>query len=245
MGALELKDLCVKVEGREALVLDHISMALPPGRLICIVGPSGSGKSSLVRAILGLWPQRQGGLWLDGVPMEQWNAQLLGQYVGYLPQDTGLLDGTLAQNIARFGDLDPEKVVRAAQAAGIHHLLLSFSKGYDTPVGEAGHLLSAGQRQRLALARALYGNPAIVILDEPNSNLDEFGEQGLLDAVFQLKKENKTVLLITHRKPILEIADFLIIMNAGRVVRYGPMQQVQHELQTEKPMTASGSQLIQ
>ena len=225
-GQLELKDLTVKVPGRAEPILDNINLTLPAGRVICVVGPSASGKSSLVRAILDLWPQRQGSLLLDSAPMEHWNSQLLGQHIGYLPQDVGLLDGTLAQNIARFGKLDPEKVVTAAKAAGIHNLLLSFPKGYDTPVGEAGHLLSAGQRQRLALARALYGKPAIVILDEPNANLDEIGEQSLLDAIRTLKQENKTVLLITHRKPILELADLLLVMNAGRVSHYGQAQQV-------------------
>lgn len=233
-GQLELKGLSVKVDGRAEPVLDNITLTLPAGRVICIVGPSASGKSSLIRAILGLWPQREGSLLLDSAPMEQWNAQLLGQHIGYLPQDVGLLDGTLAQNIARFGDLDPEQVVTAAKAAGIHHLLLSFPKGYDTPVGEAGHLLSAGQRQRLALARAMYGKPAIVVLDEPNANLDEVGEQSLLEAIKGLKEENKTVLLITHRKPILELADLLLVMSAGRVVHFGPTRQVLADLQGGK-----------
>jgi ATP-binding cassette subfamily C exporter for protease/lipase len=171
---------------------------------------------------------------LDSAPIEQWDAKLLGQNIGYLPQDVGLLDGTLAQNIARFGNLDPEQVVNAAKAAGIHNLLLSFHKGYDTPVGEAGHLLSAGQRQRLALARALYGNPALVILDEPNANLDEAGEQSLLEAIRTLKQENRTVLLVTHRKPILELADFLLVMGAGRVAHFGSKRQVLADLQVSK-----------
>ena len=233
-GQLELKGLSVKVDGRAEPVLDNITLTLPAGRVICIIGPSASGKSSLVRAILDLWPQREGSLLLDSAPMEQWNAQLLGQHIGYLPQDVGLLDGTLAQNIARFGKIDPEQVVNAAKAAGIHNLLLSFPKGYDTPVGEAGHLLSAGQRQRLALARALYGKPAMVILDEPNANLDEVGEQSLLEAIKGLKEENKTVLLITHRKPILELADLLLVMSAGRVVHFGPRRQVLADLQGGK-----------
>ncbi len=233
-GQFELKGLSVKVHGRDAPVLDNINLNLPAGRIIGIIGPSASGKSSLVRAILGLWPQRQGNLLLDSAPIEQWDAKLLGKHIGYLPQDVGLLEGTLAQNIARFGKLDPEKVAAAAKAAGIHHLLLSFPKGYDTPVGEAGHLLSAGQRQRLALARALYDKPAIVILDEPNANLDEIGEQSLLEAIRTLKEENKTVLLISHRKPILEIADVLLVMHAGRITHVGPAQQVMAELQASK-----------
>jgi ATP-binding cassette subfamily C exporter for protease/lipase len=229
-GQLELKGLRVKVDGRAEPVLDNITLTLPAGRVICVIGPSASGKSSLIRAILDLWPQREGSLLLDSAPIEHWNAQLLGQHIGYLPQDVGLLDGTLAQNIARFGDMDPDQVVTAAKAAGIHNLMLSFPKGYDTPVGAAGHLLSAGQRQRLALARALYGKPAMVVLDEPNANLDEVGEQSLLEAIKTLKEEKKTVLLVTHRKPILELADLLLVMSAGRVLRFGPTRQVLAEL---------------
>jgi len=229
-GQLELKGLRVKVDGRAEPVLDNITLTLPAGRVICLIGPSASGKSSLIRAILDLWPQREGSLLLDSAPIEHWNAQLLGQHIGYLPQDVGLLDGTLAQNIARFGDMDPDQVVTAAKAAGIHNLMLSFPKGYDTPVGEAGHLLSAGQRQRLALARALYGKPAMVVLDEPNANLDEVGEQSLLEAIKTLKEEKKTVLLVTHRKPILELADLLLVMSAGRVLHFGPTRQVLAEL---------------
>ena len=233
-GQFELRGLTVKVPGRTAPVLDNISLNLPAGRVICIIGPSASGKSSLVRALLGLWPQRVGTLLLDSAPMDQWDAKLLGQHIGYLPQDVGLLEGTLAQNIARFGKLDPEKVAAAAKTAGIHHLLLSFPKGYDTPVGEAGHLLSAGQRQRLALARALYDKPAILVLDEPNSNLDEIGEQSLLESIRTLKQEQKTVLLISHRKSILELADLLLVMNAGRISHMGPAQQVMAQLQASE-----------
>jgi ATP-binding cassette subfamily C exporter for protease/lipase len=233
-GQFELRGLTVKVPGRTAPVLDNISLNLPAGRVICIIGPSASGKSSLVRALLGLGPQREGTLLLDSAPMDQWDAKLLGQHIGYLPQDVGLLDGTLAQNIARFGKLDPEKVAAAAKTAGIHHLLLSFPKGYDTPVGEAGHLLSAGQRQRLALARALYDKPAILVLDEPNSNLDEIGEQSLLESIRTLKQEQKTVLLISHRKSILELADLLLVMNAGRISHMGPAQQVMAQLQASE-----------
>jgi len=233
-GQFELRGLTVKVPGRTAPVLDNISLNLPAGRVICIIGPSASGKSSLVRALLGLWPQREGTLLLDSAPMDQWDAKLLGQHIGYLPQDVGLLEGTLAQNIARFGKLDPEKVAAAAKAASIHHLLLSFPKGYDTPVGEAGHLLSAGQRQRLALARALYDKPAILVLDEPNSNLDEIGEQSLLESIRTLKQEQKTVLLISHRKSILELADLLLVMNAGRISHMGSAQQVMAQLQASE-----------
>ena len=233
-GQLEFDGLTVKVTGRAEPVLDNIKLTLPAGRVICIIGPTASGKSSLVRAILGLWPQREGSLLLDSAPIEQWDARSLGQNIGYLPQDVGLLDGTLAQNIARFGNLSPEQVVNAAKAAGIHNLLLSFQKGYDTSVGEAGHLLSAGQRQRLALARALYGNPALVILDEPNANLDEAGEQSLLEAIRTLKQENRTVLLVTHRTSILELADFLLVMGAGRVAHFGSKRQVLADLQASK-----------
>ena len=175
---------------------------------------------------MGQWPEHTGQILLDSAPIEDWNIQSLGQHVGYLPQDVRLMDGTLAQNIARFAQLDSDKVVAAAKTAGIHTMVLSFAKGYDTPAGEAGHLLSAGQRQRLALARALYGNPTLVVLDEPNANLDDPGEQGLLQAVTQLKAEGKTVVLITHRQPILEISDLLLVMQAGQVAQFGPTAEV-------------------
>lgn len=220
-GKVELNHVSISVQGRRQPILKNISLTIPAGKVVCIMGPSASGKSTLVRAILGQWPEHSGDILLDSASIEDWNSDSLGQHLGYLPQNVGLMDGTLAQNIARFSKLDSEKVVAAAKSADIHNMVLNFPKGYDTPAGEAGHLLSAGQRQRLALARALYGKPALVVLDEPNANLDESGEQALLKAIKQLKAEEKTVLLITHKPSIVEVADILIVMQDGQVAHYG------------------------
>ncbi|WP_408598558.1 type I secretion system permease/ATPase [Limnohabitans sp.] len=239
-GQIEFKAVSVTVPGRTEPILNQVSLVIPAGRVVCVVGPSASGKSTLARAILGQWPEHNGQILLDSAPIEHWNSQSLGQHVGYLPQDVRLMDGTLAQNIARFAQLDSERVVAAAKTAGIHAMVLSFAKGYDTPAGEAGHLLSAGQRQRLALARALYGNPTLLVLDEPNANLDDPGEQGLLQAVTQLKAEGKTVVLITHRQPILDISDLLLVMQAGGVAHFGPTAEVLAQMRpTSTPTSAA------
>jgi len=236
-GQIEFKEVSVTIEGRLEPILNQVSMVIPAGSLVCVVGPSSSGKSTLARAILGQWPDHKGQIFLDSALIEHWNNQSLGQHIGYLPQEVRLMDGTLAQNIARFAHLDSEKVVEAAKTTGIHEMVLGFTKGYETPAGEAGHLLSAGQRQRVALARALYGNPNLVVLDEPNANLDESGEQGLLQAVKQFKAQGKTVVLITHKKPILEISDLLLVMRAGQVAEFGPTAEVLARLQTTSPVT--------
>lgn len=230
-GKIELHNVSITVPGRRTPILKNISLSIPAGKVVCIVGPSASGKSTLVRAILGLWPEHSGQICLDSAPIENWSRESLGQHLGYLPQNVSLMDGTLAQNIARFSTLDSDKVVAAAKTTDIHNMVLSFAKGYDTPAGEAGHLLSAGQRQRLALARALYDRPALVVLDEPNANLDETGEQGLLQAIKQLKAEEKTVLLITHKPAIIDVADLLLVMQDGEVAHFGPAPIVWAQLQ--------------
>ena len=238
-GKIELQNVSISVPQRQQPILKNISLTIPAGKVVCIMGPSASGKSTLVRAILGQWPGHSGHIWLDSAPIEDWNSERLGQHLGYLPQNVGLMDGTLAQNIARFSQLDSEKVVAAAKAADIHTMVLSFPKGYDTPAGEAGHLLSAGQRQRLALARALYDKPALVVLDEPNANLDETGEQGLLQAIKQLKAEEKTVLLITHKPSFIEVADLLLVMQDGEVAEFGSTPIVWARLQASGQMPSA------
>jgi ATP-binding cassette subfamily C exporter for protease/lipase len=230
-GKIELHNVSITVPGRHTPILKNISLSIPAGKVVCIIGPSASGKSTLVRAILGLWPEHSGQICLDSAPIENWSRESLGQHLGYLPQNVSLMDGTLAQNIARFSTLDSDKVVAAAKTTDIHNMVLSFAKGYDTPAGEAGHLLSAGQRQRLALARALYDRPALVVLDEPNANLDETGEQGLLQAIKHLKAEEKTVLLITHKPAIIDVADLLLVMQDGEVAHFGPAPIVWAQLQ--------------
>lgn len=219
MGIVELKNVTATAPNRPTPILDAISLTLPAGTLTCVVGPSGSGKSTLARVILGLWPQVQGEVLLDSAPLTDWDRSVLGPSIGYLPQDVELMDGTLAQNIARFGELDSEQVIAAARRADIHELILRFPKGYDTPAGEAGSLLSAGQRQRVALARALYGDPSLVVLDEPNANLDDAGEAALVAALQDLKARGKTVLVMTHRLNILRAADRVLVMAQGRITQ--------------------------
>jgi len=172
--------------------------------------------------LLGIWGNVRGEVLLDGVPIEGWDRVELGPHVGYLPQDIELFDGTVAENIARFGEVDSERVIAAARHAGLHEMILRFPKGYDTPMGEAGGALSGGQRQRIALARAVYGHPALVVLDEPNANLDEAGELALSRTVQQLKSAGSTVVLVSHRQGAIALADHLLILNAGRMQAEGP-----------------------
>jgi ATP-binding cassette subfamily C exporter for protease/lipase len=172
---------------------------------------------------------------LDQLPIEGWNRIELGPYLGYLPQDIELFEGSIAENIARFGEVDPAKVIDAAQSAGLHDMILRFPKGYDTPIGEAGNLLSGGQRQRIGLARAIYGHPLLVVLDEPNANLDDAGEAALFAAIQQLKAKGSTVFLITHRPGAISVADRLLILRDGQVVADGPRDAVIAALQTPRP----------
>ncbi len=212
--------------GRAKPILQDVSLDVPVGTVTAVMGPSGSGKSTLARVLVGIWPGVQGDVTLGGVPLQSWNRVELGPYIGYLPQDIELFDGTIADNIARFGRVDAEKVIAAAQGAGLHEMILRFAKGYDTPIGEAGHLLSGGQRQRIGLARALYGDPALVVLDEPNSNLDDAGEAALMAAVQALKARGATVFLITHRPAALGVVDRILILREGRVQAHGPRDAV-------------------
>ena len=192
-GQVTLQNLTATAEGRAQPILREINAQFKAGDTIVILGPSGCGKSTLARCLLGIWPSFSGQVLLDGLPVEQIDRQDRGPHVGYVPQDVEVLDGSIADNISRFGTLDPQKVVAAAQAAGVHELILRLPKGYDSPMGWAGSLLSGGQRQRIALARALYGDPQLIVLDEPNSNLDEFGDAALNQAILRLKELGKTV----------------------------------------------------
>jgi ATP-binding cassette subfamily C exporter for protease/lipase len=216
-GDLVLKRVTASAPSRPTPILKGIDLEVPAGTVLVVLGPSGSGKSTLARVILGIWGDVDGEVLLDGRPIEGWDRFDLGPYVGYLPQDIELFDGTIGENIARFGELDSPTVIAAAKASGLHEMILRFPKGYDTPMGEAGSLLSGGQRQRIALARAMYGRPALVVLDEPNANLDDAGEMALAQAVLQLKQQGSTVVLVTHRPGAISIADRLLILRDGQV----------------------------
>lgn len=221
-GRLKVRQLVVRASGRDKPILDGVDLEVLPGRVTVVLGPSGSGKSTLARSMLGIWPDYEGQILLDDQPISQWTRESLGAHLGYLPQDIELFDGTIAENIARIGEVDSGRVIEAAEAAGLHQVILRFPKGYDTRVGQGGAFLSGGQRQRVGLARALFGNPAVVVLDEPNASLDDSGERALLQTVELLKRQGKTVVLISHRPSVLNVADQLVILQDGRVVASGP-----------------------
>jgi ATP-binding cassette subfamily C exporter for protease/lipase len=175
---------------------------------------------------MGVWPASQGTVWWGEHPLSSWTHEEIGPHVGYLPQDVELFDGTIAENIARLGEVNPEQVIAAAKSAGLHDALLRFPKGYDTPVGSAGGLLSGGQRQRLGLARALYGEPRLIVLDEPNANLDDVGEAALMQSVLHMKAQGAAVVLISHRTGVLQAADQIAVMREGRIANFGPRDEV-------------------
>lgn len=225
-GQLSIENVTAAPPGGQVAVLKGVQFALAAGEVLAIIGPSASGKSSLARLMVGIWPAQMGKVRLDGADLYQWNKDILGQHLGYLPQDIELFAGTVAENIARFGEVVSDKVIAAAQLAGVHDMVLRLPKGYDTPIGDGGAGLSGGQQQRIGLARALYGQPALIVLDEPNSNLDDAGEAALIQAIRELKAQRRTVVLITHRMPILTISDKLLVLQEGSVQGFGPTQQI-------------------
>ena len=225
-GRLEVDRLLFGMKGAERPIIRGVSFALAPGEALGVVGPSAAGKSTLARLVVGVWKPVSGIVRLDGADVAAWPRERLGPHLGYLPQDVELFAGTVAANIARLAECDSAEVVRAAQRAYVHELILRLPKGYDTEVGEGGALLSPGQRQRIALARALYGNPRLVVLDEPNANLDQEGEQALLTAVRGLKEAGVTVLIIAHRASILAGVDKLLVLRDGAVEKFGPAREL-------------------
>ena len=237
-GCFQLEAAVVVPPGAKVAVLKGLTLTIGKGDVVGVIGPSGSGKSTFARALLGIWPAASGSIRLDGADVFTWNRHELGPYIGYLPQDIELFEGTISENIARFGDINPEQVVDAAKMADVHDLILRLPEGYDTRIGASGGNLSGGQRQRIGLARALYGNPVIVVLDEPNSNLDEQGELALGNTINRLKQENVTVVIITHRNNVLAFVDKLLILNDGLLTVYGPKDQVIAHLQKQQASTA-------
>ncbi len=225
-GHVSVESLVATAPGGTIPILKGISFTASPGEIIGVIGPSASGKSTLARLLVGVWPPHSGKVRLDGSDVYLWDKEELGPWIGYLPQDVELFDGTLAENIARFGDIDPEQVILAAQKAAVHEMILRFPQGYDTRIGEGGIILSGGQKQRIALARALYGDPSLIVLDEPNANLDDAGEIALVNAAVYLKQQGKTVFLITHRSNILGVMDKLLLLRDGLLQLYGPRDEV-------------------
>lgn len=232
-GKLTLKQVVASAPERTTPILQSVSVQAAPGTVTVVLGPSGSGKSTLARVMVGVWPDVAGEVLLDDHPLDGWSRHELGPHIGYLPQDIELFDGNIAENIARFADVDAEQVITAARTAGLHEAILRFPKGYDTPIGEAGNLLSGGQRQRLGLARAIYGEPKLIVLDEPNANLDDVGEAALTQAVRALRDAGKTVVLITHRPGAVALADRLWVMRDGQVHLQGTREEVQARMAAE------------
>ncbi|MBH3214808.1 type I secretion system permease/ATPase [Serratia marcescens] len=219
-----------------SLILQGIDFQLTPGEVLGVIGASGSGKSTLARLLVGIWPVTEGHIRLDDADIFQWNKDQLGSAIGYLPQDIELFAGTVAENIARFQEVNPQKVLTAAKLAGVHELILHFPAGYDTVLGHAGNGLSGGQKQRIALARALYDDPVMLVLDEPNANLDEAGELALNQAIMQLRTAGKTIVLISHRPQLIATTTHLLLLDGGSMRAFGPtskviaaMQQVQRQ----------------
>lgn len=220
-----------------AVVLHNVSFGIQPGDVLGIIGPSASGKSTLARVLVGVWPVSEGTVRLDNSDIYQWDKSELGPYIGYLPQDIELFAGTIAENIARFNDIDSEKVIEAAKLAGVHELILRFPDGYNTVLGSSGVGLSGGQKQRIGLARALYGIPSLVVLDEPDSSLDDAGKKALDQAITSLRRRNKTVILITHRTSLLSMTSKLLLLVNGNVNAFGPTQQVLQRLKDAQKMS--------
>ncbi|MEB0206716.1 type I secretion system permease/ATPase [Pseudomonas sp. CCC3.1] len=225
-GELAVEQLSASAPGTRRATLSNLTFTLPAGHVLGVIGPSGCGKSTLARLLVGVWQPLAGKVRLDGAELSQWDKQQLGPHLGYLPQDIQLFAGTIAQNIARFADVDSDKVLAAAQLAGVHSLIVQLPEGYETRLGDGGAGLSGGQKQRIGLARALYGLPALIVLDEPNANLDEAGEHALLQAIAQLKQLKRTLILITHKPNVLTLTDQLLILREGQLQAFGPTAKV-------------------
>lgn len=242
VGRVEVEGLSLAPPGKTQAVVRETSFVLEPGDVLAVVGASGSGKSSLARALVGVWAPMAGTVRLDGAELAHWPTGQRGAAVGYMPQDVELFEGTVAENIARFQDAPPDAIVAAAQAAGVHELILRLPEGYATRLGDRGAGLSGGQKQRIALARAMFGAPRLVVLDEPNSNLDEIGEQGLVRCIRGLRERRCTTVLVTHRPSALAEANKLLVMQEGKLQMFGPKDQLLARLaQARRPATGAGA----
>ncbi|HSV36328.1 MAG TPA: type I secretion system permease/ATPase [Ramlibacter sp.] len=238
-GQLTAENLITAAPGTQTPILKGISFRLMPGEVVAVIGPSASGKTTLARVLAGIWASAGGKARLDGADIHAWDKTQLGPHVGYLPQGVELFDGTLAENIARFGKVETAKVENAARAVGLHEFIMSLPDGYQTEVGTEGARLSGGQRQRVGLARALYGEPVFVVLDEPNSSLDEVGDAALGAAIAEHKARGTTFVVITHRTSILGVADKLLMLREGTVQAFGPRDEVLAAMQKARDQAAA------
>ena len=241
-GALQVEQLIAGAPGNPAPILRGVQFALAPGEVLAVVGPSAAGKTTLARLRVGLWPAQGGKVRLDGADIYTWDKGELGAHLGYLPQGVELFEGTLAENIARFAKVEQHKVEAAARAVGIHDFILSLPQGYESEVGPQGARLSGGQRQRVALARALYGDPVLVVLDEPNSSLDEEGDAALARAIQEAKGRGTTFVVMTHRTSVLGVTDKMLVLRDGQQVSFGPRDEVLAALQQAQQQTPQAPQ---
>ncbi|PTN12115.1 type I secretion system permease/ATPase [Nitrosomonas aestuarii] len=244
-GIITVENVTAAPPGSRVPVIKGLNFSVSAGEVLGIIGPSGSGKSTLARLLVGVWPAASGKVRLDGADVYLWNKDELGPHIGYLPQDIELFSGSVSENIARFGEIESEKVILAAQRAGVHQMILNMPAGYDTKLGDGGAGLSGGQKQRLGLARAMYDDPALIVLDEPNSNLDEIGEQALLTALIDLRKRGKTIVLITHRSSIISVTNKLLLLHEGMAKLFGPTEKVLTELQKQQQKQQQGQSVKQ
>jgi len=240
-GNLTVEQLIVGPPGSRTPLIQGVSFAVKPGEAVAVVGPSGAGKSSLVRALVGVWQPLSGAIRLDGAELQHWDQDELGRYLGYLPQNVELFAGTIAENIARFQEgVDAEEIINAAKLARVHQLIQNLPDGYDTQIGVGGRQLSGGQRQRVGLARAIFGSPALIILDEPNSNLDSDGEEALAQAIAELKKQGKAIIVVSHKMSLVALADKTLVLADGRMRAFGPTRDV---LQPKPAVAAAPAQI--
>ncbi len=225
-GRLSVEGVVAAAPGSNLPIIKGVSFALQPGETLMVIGPSAAGKTTLARLLMGIWPAASGKVRLDGADLHAWDKAELGPHLGYLPQTVELFDGTLAENIARFGDIDKEQVSKATELVGLTSMVQALPNGFETRIGEEGAILSGGQRQRVGLARAIYGDPNFVLLDEPNSSLDEAGEEALMNTLMSLKARKCTTIVITHRTSVLPAADKILLLRDGQVAAFGPRDEV-------------------
>lgn len=229
-GDLQIENLVASAPGQSELLIKNINFSINAGNILTIIGPSGAGKTSLTKLIIGIWQPRSGKVRLDGVDLTTWDKSDVGPYIGYLPQEVHLIDGTISENIARFNQVDPEKIEIACRRAGLQDFIKSLPHGYETVIERDGTLLSGGERQRLGLARAVYGSPSLIVLDEPNSSLDEAGDAALLSCISELKQEGSTVVIVSHKTNLLSQSDFALLLVEGEQKMFGPTMQVLERL---------------
>lgn len=243
-GQVDVTEMVGVPPGHDQAVLQGIAFSLTPGQVLAVVGPSAAGKSSLVKLLLGVWRPAAGSVRLDGVELADWSHDERGPLVGYVPQEIDFFEGSVADNIARLGEVDPDKVVAAARLIGMHEAILAMPQGYDTPLGDTGFALSGGQRQRLAIARAVYGMPKYVVMDEPNSNLDEVGEAALVHTIETLKAQGSTVVLTTHRPRLVSVVDRMLVLRNGKQVAFGPAQDILEAVRKLQVVAAQPTEAI-